>query len=344
LARYNHVKRQKRKKCLSVDTRRKFVKPDERIYAPVNFSLTQGNGVQVVKFLKAVAHRVLIQQKKVKLNFRKTKYFFVPGAILLFSEINGVVNMSTLHKPITLIDPYSRKPREVMKQIGIHELTGDTCNVVPSKDDVIFWKATKGATQSGDDLGPIIEFVTERANSISSKQVELKGLWRGVSEAVINAVEHAYKMPRKDGFSGLAETKWWMFTQIKDDRFSVAVCDLGCGYRNTINHSIPESFLELWRKAFQGENSDVSSIKIAMEYGRSGTKEGNRGKGSKDALSVLSKHGNGSLFILSSTGWVEYILKNNKEVLVRQGEVEIDVGGTIVWWNLPLTESDYDNS
>ncbi|MEK9939562.1 MAG: hypothetical protein VW548_01105, partial [Methylotenera sp.] len=64
LARYNHVKRQKRKKCLSVDTRRKFVKPDERIYAPVNFSLTQGNGVQFVKFLKAVAHRVLIQQKK----------------------------------------------------------------------------------------------------------------------------------------------------------------------------------------------------------------------------------------------------------------------------------------
>jgi hypothetical protein len=344
LARYSFKKLKKRNKRKYIPVKKRYVKPFNLINAPVEFSLTRGNGVQVVKFIKAISHRVLVQQKPVKLNFRKTEFFFVPGAILLFAEINRIVNLSVIDKPITIIDPYKRKPREVLKQIGIHELTGDVCNVVPSKDDVVFWKATKGATQSGDNLGPVIEFVTEKANSVSSKQIELKGLWRGVSEAVINTVEHAYKSSRKDGFCGLEDTKWWMFTQIKDERFSVAVCDLGCGYRNTINHSLPESFLNIWKTAFKGENPDASSVKIAMEYGRSGTKEGNRGKGSKDALSVLSKHGEGSLFILSNTGWVEYIIKKDKNELIKQGDVEIDIGGTIVWWNLPIQEASYGDN
>ncbi len=343
LAKYSERKRKKRKKLKFVSVKKRFVKPLDKINAPIRFDLTNGDGVEVVKFLKAVANRVLNQKKPVKLNFRNTEFFFVPGAILLFAELNRIINLSTIKKPISIIDPYKPKPREVMKQIEIHQLTGDECNVVPSKDDVIFWKATKGASQTGDDLGPILEFVAERANQEHTNQIQVSGLWRGVSEAVANTIDHAYKFARADNFNGLVETKWWMFTQIKDARFSVAVCDLGCGYRLTINHSIPESFLSEWKKVFKVGNRDSSAIKIAMEYGRSGTKEANRGKGSNDALSVLSKHGSGTLIILSNTGWVQYVIRGDKKEIIKQGNIEIDIGGTIIWWTLPL-ETNYDKN
>lgn len=340
LASYSERKRKKRKKLKYTSVKNRFVKPLERISAPIKFNLTNGDGVEVVKFLKAVSNRVLNQKKSAVLDFKNTEFFYVPGAILLFAELNRVINLSEIQKPITIISPYKPKPREVMKQIGIYQLTADNCDVIPSKDDVIFWKATKGATQTGDSLGPLLEFVTERANNEQTRQIEVKGLWRGVSEAVANTIDHAYTFPRADKFEGLKETKWWMFTQLKGARFAIAICDLGCGYKQTINHTIPESFSSIWKKTFGGQNQDSTAIKIAMEYGRSGTKDTNRGKGSKDALSVLKKHGSGTLVILSNTGWVKYKVDDNENEIVIQGNIEIDIGGTIVWWDLPIEAYD----
>ena len=317
------------------------IAPKEVIKAPNRFCLTRGLGVEVVKFLKAVANRVLHMEKPVKLNFRDTEAFYVPGAIFLFSELDRIISLSNIPKPISIIDPYRRRPREVLKQIQIHQLTGDRSEVVPIRDDVVFWKATKGSDQSGDDLGPILEFVTERANEKHVKQVEISGIWRGVSEAVANVVDHAYESPRKDGFKGLKETKWWMFTQIREQRFTAAVCDLGCGYRSTINRNIPEKFIATFKELFNLQNKDAAAIKVAMEYGRSRTRQDNRGKGSRDALSVLTKHGQGELTILSNSGFVHYRVSGGKEK-VFMDDIGIDIGGTVIWWQLPLQENEND--
>lgn len=339
LAQYSIIKRQKE---LKIKTRKiVFIAPADVIKAPIRFCLTRGLGVEVVKFLKAVANRVLKQGKTVKLNFKDTQSFYVPGAIFLFAELNRIINLSSLSKPITIIDPFRRKPREVLKQIEIHQITGDRSEVIPTREDVVFWKATKGADQTGDVIGLILEYVAERANKQNLKQVELSGIWRGVSEAVANTVDHAYASPREDGFQGLDEIKWWMFTQLKDQYFTAAVCDLGCGYRNTINKNIPESFISGFKELILGENRDSAAIKIAMEYGRSGTKQNNRGKGSRDALSVLRDHGQGELTIISNTGLIQYKINDNEEKVLMQ-DIGIDIGGTVIWWKLPLEEGIYD--
>ncbi len=259
---------------------------------------------------------------------------------MLFAEIDRLVSLSTLPKPISLVDPHLRQPREVLKQIEIHKITGDRCDTIPTRDDVIYWRATKGTNQSGENL-KLLEVVAERANKEHAQQLVVGGIWRGVSEAVANTVDHAYTVPRKDGFQGLATTKWWMFTQIRDGQFTAAVCDLGCGYRATINQTIPESFVAKMMATLVGENTDVQAIKTAMEYGRTGTKLQHRGKGSRDALSVLAKHGNGELFILSNTGWVQYQYKNGVQTKVDSAAIGIDIMGTIIWWNLPLSGASH---
>lgn len=313
----------------------RFLFPAERIQAPLEFDLTRGSGISVIKFLRAIAARVLGQEKHITLDFRKTKIFYPAATILLFAEIDRIITQSSLLKPITLVDPWMRRSREVLKQIGLHRLTGDRCDVIPERKDVLFWKATKGSNQSGDQLA-MLGAVADRVNQEHKNQLEVSGLWRGVSEAVANSVDHAYKHPRDDGFKGLLETKWWMFTHLRDAVFTMAVCDLGCGYQSTVRETFPERFLALLKTKLQAANRDAIAIETAMEYGRSGTQEGHRGKGSRDALSVLKKHGGGELLIASNTGWLRYVFKNNDEYDQSSGDLGINIRGTIVWWKLKL--------
>jgi hypothetical protein len=317
----------------------RFTRPTEKITAPASFNLIRGGGKEVVKFLRALNDRVLVQKKQVTLDFKATKQFYVPGAILLYAEIDRIVATSGMIKPITVLDPVQRKSREVLKQIGLHQLTGDRSDVVPTREDVVYWKATKGHNQTGDSYGGLVEAVAEKANKDHVKQVALNGLWRSVNEAVANSIEHAYLHPRFDGFSGLQGTRWWMFTQVREGTFTIAVCDLGCGYIRTINETIPERVIaNIWAK-FPGANRDALAIDTAMEFGRSGTGEMNRGKGSRDALSLLEKHGSGRLVVLSNTGWMRYEFADGKQISKNSGDMKIVIGGTVIWWNLPLKES-----
>lgn len=319
-------------------TSARYFPPGSKIPAPVCFDLILDYKAELSRFLRAISDSVLIHKKPVRLNFRQTTSFYVPATILLFAEIDRICSLAEIPKPVSIIDPLKRQPREVLKQIGLHRLTGDTCDIVPEREDVVYWKATKGATQSGDSYAALVEAVTERANRDHVKHLEVSGLWRSVSEAVANSVDHAYKHPRKDGFIGLPETKWWMFSQIKDGYFSLAVCDLGCGYQRTINETLPERFVALVASKFAGANRDALAIDTAMEFGRSGTHETHRGKGSRDALSLLAKHGNGQLAVISNTGWMRYEYQNKKETMRENGSLGSDMGGTIVWWRLPLSE------
>lgn len=316
----------------------RYVLPGDRIKAPPRFNLIRGDAVQVVKFLRAIATAVLRKNIAVTIDFRSTESFYPAGTILLFAEISRIVGLSPLPKPISIRDPVRRRPREVLKQIGIHALTGDRSDVVPEREDVVFWKAIQGKDQSGDTLGPILEYVADRVNKDHARQVEVAGIWRGLSEAVANTVEHAYAEDRGDGFPVFGEAKWWMFTQIRGANFSAAVCDLGCGYRASTRRTIPEEIRARLEALFFGVNQDSAAIKIAMEYGRTSTDKANRGKGSRDALSVLNNHGRGELHILSKAGGVRYELGVDGKLREESYPVDIDIKGTIIWWNLPLQE------
>ena len=335
IARYRWEERALRRGKPRLDPARRYVPPGAVIMAPAKFDAIRQSGRDTLKFLRAVAHRVLTEGQPVVLDFRRTVSFYPVSTIYLYAEIDRIVSLSPLAKPITIKEPQRRRAREVLKQVGIFEVTGDSCDIVPERSDVVYWKASKGKDQSGESLA-MLEVVADKVNKDHARQIELKGIWRGVSEAVANSVEHAYKVPRSDGFAGLPDTRWWMFTQLRDGIFTVAVCDLGCGYRATIVNSIPSYFLNEIAATLQGMNGDARSIQTAMEYGRSSTRQDERGKGSRDALSVLQKHGFGDLMILSNAGWVQYTYANGREQQVVHGSIEIDIRGTIIWWKLPV--------
>jgi hypothetical protein len=301
---------------------------------PWRFDIGGPTGRQVHAFLNAVCESVAAGNPA-QLDFRNTKIMYPVATILLYAEMDRLVSTSALPKPITIISPKSQRVREVLKQIGFYDLTGDKSTTVPSRQDVVYWQMAKGKDQSGPNLR-LIEVVAERVKAEYGSNLILESLWRGVSEAVANSVEHAYKHPRRDGFQGLAETKWWVFTQVKDGVFFVCVCDLGCGYLATIGETISEILRAEIASRFRGKNRDAIAIETAMAFGRSGTGEGHRGLGSRDAISVLERHQDGDLVVISNTGTVHY--KSVGGVLTNRSQTGLgfSVNGTILWWRLPL--------
>ena len=76
-----------------------------------------------------------------------------------------------------------------------------------------------------------------------------------------------------------------------------------------------------------------------MAYGRSGTKQDERGKGSRDALALLEKHGNGELYLLGNAGCLHYECIKNVVTLKQVTALAFDIKGTIIWWNLHLGDA-----
>lgn len=305
------------------------------LVAPENFNLTRGDGKRVVDFLQEIEHEVLTRGQSVRLDFRRSKLLYPPGVLLLYAELNRIISTATIHKPVKIVPPFSSRATQVLKQVGLFDLSGDKVNTVTTRQDVIYWRLAKGLSQSGDEL-KMLEGIADRVNSSDAENVQKSGLWRGISEAVNNAQEHGYTAAREDGFAGLESVRWWLLTQIRNQTFTAAVCDLGCGYAATLQPQILEWFGRLIRQISTVENRDTQAIQAAMEYGRSSTRQSERGRGSRDALALLEKHGDGDLYMLSNSGYVRYSCRDNQVALKGVTSLDFNIRGTIVWWNLKL--------
>ena len=62
--------------------------------APENFNLTRGDGKKVEELLREVERVVLQQCEPVRIDFRKAKRIYVPGALILFAGLNRVIRTS----------------------------------------------------------------------------------------------------------------------------------------------------------------------------------------------------------------------------------------------------------
>jgi hypothetical protein len=310
--------------------------------APSHLNLTR-YGKEVAIFVQGFVRCVLRRENPATLDLRDVEMIHLEACILLYSEIERVVANAKISKPITIIDPRRRRPREVLKQIGLHTITGDSSDVVPERRDVVFWKAVRGIDQSGTKLGPIIEYVATSVNESATKRIETSGIWKGVSEAVANTIDHAYKYPRTDGFCGTG-SKWTMFTQVKDGVLTVAVCDLGCGYSTSVERTITEAVRNRILGLFTSNSysKDTQAILLAMEYGRTSTGKEERGKGSRDALRVLTEHKRGEMFVYSNCGHVKYKFNPATDAAEFKAiDLDFYVSGTIIGWVLPIErESD----
>lgn len=152
--------------------------------------------------------------------------------------------------------------------------------------------------------------------------------------------------------------KWWIFSQEKDNKLSICVCDLGIGISRSLltnSENVAEDWFAKLKKFLKSHkekyDKDSASIKAAIEIGNTRTNLSNRGKGLNqiiNQISILCDH-KASIAILSNKG--SYIINRGMiEDRPLTGIVDgfslpfkQSIDGTVILWQIPIDKQISDN-
>jgi hypothetical protein len=220
--------------------------------------------------------------------------------------------------------PKNDRASQVLKQIGIYGLCSNHSTVKPIRDDVVHWQVVKGQLVDNSLCAPAIEGFQDRVDA--SMIDELLG---GLSEAMTNAIHHAYDDIRKDGLGHKGNSDWWMFSQEKDGHLSVVFCDLGIGIPTTLPLKRPN----LWGKLVQRipVPTDGDCIREAIVEGRTSTGLKGRGYGLGNIVEVVENIPDGIVTVYSNKG--RYDSRKNSPYPSNYTD---SILGTLIFWNVPM--------
>ena len=248
--------------------------------------------------------------------------------LLFVSELDRIKRILKDNFDIGIENATNKIVNQTLHQVGVYKI----CNVAKGDTDfdafaasVRHWRYATG----------------ERVNEQTSKAFETiegrltpelaKGMWKSVSEAVVNSVEHAYVEARGVDGPRMGHSRWWMFSQEKDDKLTVAVCDLGIGIPRSLPLNWQASMLQKLRDTFSGEGSDSRSIRAALEVGATSTSASHRGKGLPQIWNTLRNVKGASISIMSNYGSLTWNGDDGEEFA---HEHDTSIAGTLIIWTV----------
>lgn len=285
---------------------------------------------KLIAFVKSIRRLILNGKINIWIDFSKTEKTVADGMIYLFAEI------SQLKKRFPYIDIRSTAPKnkvvaQVFKKVGFSNLI--KCRIPQSPEgkrkDVYSWLAAYGENVNGQNCGNILSQYKGRIATALSIQ-----LYKGMSEAMTNANQHAYIGNRRDGFDISMGTKpWWLFSQEVDGELTVVLCDLGVGIPDSLPKTKP-SLIETLISVFGKKLTDSKLIKEAVVDSVTRTHKSYRGKGLRQIVKTVDSCDKGEMFILSNCGGYRY--KSGGEIVTH--DYASSMSGTIVGWRVSLPE------
>lgn len=157
-----------------------------------------------------------------------------------------------------------------------------------------------------------------------------------VSEALTNVSNWAY-----EGVAPRGPQQWWVAATYAPVTGSLTVVVYDQGITIPTSLSKRDWYQDMIAKlrAFWGANDEVSSwtssrwIAAALEYGRSKSRQDNRGKGLPQMADILDHCPAGSLRIVSGTG--SCYLEKGQPLREEEG-LTMPISGTLIEWKLSL--------
>ncbi|NPT44320.1 hypothetical protein GNZ12_24020 [Paraburkholderia sp. 1N] len=261
---------------------------------------------------------------EILISFDRTERVFSDGMLLLVAELRRLLKYTEGKFKITCTVPLNDKVAQVAKQVGLFEMLGVECAVQPRDNDVVMWRHAYGSGAQGSRFDDVLsDYDGEITPALSS------ALYRGVSEAMTNVVNHAYVSPRLDGLDMQMKGDWWMFSAEQEGKLSVVFCDLGAGISGTLPGSRPE----VWRRIMRWDNrGDARVIEAAVADSVSRTKKGHRGKGLGQIVKVIEAVRGASVAVYSNRG----IYRRTAQGEVKVHQMGGSILGTLINWQIPL--------
>lgn len=273
-----------------------------------------------------------VGKRPITLDFSEVVLQYPTGVLLLVAEIDRQKRALARAFDVDIILPKNEVSRQVFHQVGIAAL----CGRVSPKDryeydeTVRHWRYATG-TMMTEDPGKALEQMEGHLSD------ELRaGIWKGVSEAIINSIHHAYLESRNDGFREYRETRWWMFSHVSDGKLTVAVCDLGIGIPRSLPLRWDTNKLQAILDRLGLGKPDLAAVKAALEIGATRTGQENRGRGLPQIWQDMKMHRDSNILLLSNRALLRWSQKTNSESGM---EFDNNIHGTLVMWTVPLDSS-----
>ncbi len=230
-------------------------------------------------------------------------------------------------------DKWNPKVRDLLSDLGVFDLLG--INKPRQTKFEAIDNITLTPLQSGLKLdGSKLSRLQNRFRSMLEGFTTNSGVYDGLSEAVENAIYHAYPADYKPRHP-FAGHRWWGAgcLDLDSKRLRFFVCDQGAG----IPFTLPTNDLYEEVREWIGRNlggimpNDTLMLRAALEAGRTRTGSSHRGLGLKRMAEVVDGTTEGYLRIISRRGEIVYHSNGSIESRDHVGSV----GGTLIEWCLP---------
>lgn len=319
-----------------MDMKRRGLASDGNSLSTVTVKFPKSLTIQNKRGRRAL-YNALVEMKRsvgkrpVYLDFSELFLQYPSAVLLLVAELDFLKRKCGSAFNVRIFMPRNEISNQVLHQVGIAALCGKELPKARDHFDesVKHWRYATG-TWMNDLPGKALErFEGHLPEELHS------GMWKGVSEAIINSVQHAYLEPRNDGFGSCEETRWWMLSQVRDGELTVAVCDLGIGIPRSLPIRWGQSRIAALLSKFGVVNPEVSAVRAALEIGATRTNEDNRGRGLPQIWEDMKAHDGANILLLSNRALLHWGSKSRVET---QREYDRSIFGTMVIWSVPISD------
>lgn len=306
-----------------------------RIKAPAVWSLYETPARrELLRFLEQYRQVMLNGDGGAIVDFSLTKTIRPSGGLMVHAELDRISRLVSDRRRLKCKPAVANSiADQVLKQVGMYDKLDHVSAVSARDQSVVHWRHATGVKVEGEQAWSVVEnFEGEMSDALKSS------LFKGITEALTNAVHHAYIARRKDGTNCGGENRWWLFSQQREGFLTVVFCDLGIG----IPESLPIRYSGVSKilKSLSKSSSDVQAIRIATELGQTSTGQSNRGTGLSQILDTARNAEQGSCVIYSNKGQFGYGAGGN----LIENQFSNSIFGTLIEWRVPLSEQSFDDA
>lgn len=291
----------------------------------------KNNRRHTLSFIADLRRAIIDQNRPVVIDFKELQFAAAHAMLLFIAELDRAKRIMGADFRLKLLPSDTPRMNSVLEQVGLVDLCGGVLDGQKSESDetVKHWRYA-----TGERINETTEEAFMKVEGALAPPL-VAGLWRGVSEALGNSTEHAYLEPRGTDSRRLATKRWWMFSQLRDNRLSVVVADLGIGIPRSLPLKWPRGTIAKLVGSFLGDGDDVRAIRAAMQVGASSTAKSNRGRGLPQIRNEMKDIEGASVSIFSNKG---ILIWNGEKKEEQFKERKDSIFGTVIAWSIPTSE------
>lgn len=289
------------------------------------------NYEETVAFINLIREIIFVDELFVFLNFSECEEISAETCVVLAAEIDRC----NKKEPKSIIGSYPDDSDVyfMLNELGFFQLLGiksskPAFDELPEVDVV---RLKYGSDNPESLMRGIKELFYE--DGVKPASPYSGKIYRALTEAMANAVEHAYPEVYKDENHVTCIPVWWRagFKLNDNNTIVMVLYDQGAGIPNTLKVNWNEKLEELTSKLMR-EPYDDEKLSFAMSQGRSSTKVQGRGQGSYDMQQLIRESSDGVLSIFSYKGAYSFDDEGNWEAK----NVNATLYGTLVVWSICL--------